>query len=87
LEGGPGAGIDDDLADVGAWGFDPSDVVAPVLFLHGGKDRMVPSTHSEWLARHCPSAELRLCPDDGHISVLGSADGALEWLAAHRRQG
>ena len=82
VEQGPGALIDDDLAYVAPWGFDPARVVAPTLFLHGGRDRVVPSTHSEWLARHCPSAELWLSADDGHISVLGSATSALEWLRA-----
>ena len=81
LAGGMGGFIDDDLAGVGAWGFDPADVVAPALFLHGGRDRVVPSSHGEWLARHCPSAELRLYPDDGHISVLNSgAAAAMSWL-------
>src|SRR3712207_8757159 len=31
--------VDDDLAGVCAWGFDSADVVAPVLFLRGGRDR------------------------------------------------
>jgi pimeloyl-ACP methyl ester carboxylesterase len=82
VEQGPGALIDDDLAYVAPWGFDPARVVAPTLFLHGGRDRVVPSTHSEWLTRHCPSAELWLSADDGHISVLRSATSALEWLRA-----
>ena len=81
LAGGIGGFIDDDLAGVGAWGFDPADVVAPALFLHGGRDRVVPATHGEWLARHCPSAELRLYPEDGHISVLNcGAAAAMSWL-------
>jgi pimeloyl-ACP methyl ester carboxylesterase len=81
LAGGMGGFIDDDLAGVGAWGFDPADVVAPALFLHGDRDRVVPATHGEWLARHCPSAELRLYPQDGHISVLNSgAAAAMSWL-------
>jgi hypothetical protein len=50
------------------------------LFLHGGLDRVVPSSHSQWLARRCPSAELRLSPHDGHISVLNSSADALGWL-------
>src|SRR5215216_4690005 len=45
LAGGMGGFIDDDLAGVGAWGFDPANVVAPALFLHGGRDRVVPSSH------------------------------------------
>jgi pimeloyl-ACP methyl ester carboxylesterase len=79
---GPGGLIDDDLAYVSPWGFDPAKTAAPVLLLHGGRDRVVPSSHSEWLARRCPSAELRLYPDDGHISILNSAEAALEWLRA-----
>jgi pimeloyl-ACP methyl ester carboxylesterase len=80
MENGPGGLIDDDLAYVAPWGFAPERVTAPALFLHGGRDRVVPSSHGAWLARHCPSAELRLRPDDGHISVLGAAESALEWL-------
>ncbi|MDQ5810206.1 MAG: alpha/beta hydrolase [Actinomycetota bacterium] len=83
VEGGPGGLIDDDLAYVAPWGFDPAQVIAPVLLVHGGWDRVVPSSHSEWLARRCPSAEPWLCPDDGHISILGSSAAALEWLREH----
>ena len=76
----PGPLIDDDLAYVGPLGFNPADVRAPVLLLHGGRDRVVPRSHGEWLARRCPSAELWLQPEDGHISVLRSGEAALEWL-------
>ena len=77
---GPGGLIDDDLAYVSPWGFDPAGVAVPVLLLHGGRDRIVPSSHGEWLAARCPSAELRLSPHDGHISILTSAPAALAWL-------
>jgi pimeloyl-ACP methyl ester carboxylesterase len=80
LENDQGGAIDDDLAYVAPWGFDAAQVRAPVLFLHGGQDRIAPSSHSQWLAGSCPSAELRLRPDDGHISVLNSAESALDWL-------
>jgi pimeloyl-ACP methyl ester carboxylesterase len=83
LENGQGGAIDDDLAYVAPWGFDAAQVRAPVLFLHGGQDRIAPSSHSQWLAGSCPSAELRLRPDDGHISVLNSAESALDWLREH----
>lgn len=72
--------VDDSLAGARAWGFALADVTVPVLILHGAKDRMVPSAHGEWLAAHCPAAELRLAPDAGHITVLDSAPTALAWL-------
>jgi pimeloyl-ACP methyl ester carboxylesterase len=87
VEGGPGGLIDDDLAYVAPWGFDPADCVAPALFVHGGRDRVVPCSHGEWLARRCPSAELRLRPDDGHISVLDSSAATMAWLREHADQG
>nr|WP_093878603.1 alpha/beta hydrolase [Streptomyces sp. TLI_105] len=80
VEGGPGGLIDDDLAYVSPWGCDPAEIVAPVLLLHGGGDRIVPSAHGRWLADRCPDAELRLVPDEGHVSVLGGGSAALEWL-------
>jgi pimeloyl-ACP methyl ester carboxylesterase len=87
MENGPGGLIDDDLAYVAPWGFDPARVVAPTLFLHGGLDRVVPSSHSEWLARRCPSAKLRLSSDDGHISVLDRGAAAMGWLREHADRG
>ena len=87
MEGGLGGMVDDDLAGVAQWGFDPGQVRPPVLFLHGAQDRMVPSSHGEWLARRTPSAELWLRPDDGHVSVLDAAEAALGWLWEGARQG
>jgi pimeloyl-ACP methyl ester carboxylesterase len=83
MAGGPGGLIDDDLAAVAPWGFEPQQIMAPVLFLHGGEDRIVPSSHSRWLASRCPSAELTLFPDDGHVSVLHAGAAALGWLREH----
>jgi pimeloyl-ACP methyl ester carboxylesterase len=80
VQAGPGGLIEDDLAAVSPWGFDPAGIVAPILLLHGAQDRVVPSSHGEWLAQRCPTAELRLSAGDGHISILDSAVAALEWL-------
>lgn len=82
LAGGPGPLIDDDLAYVTPWGFDPASIRVPALLLHGERDGMVPASHSRWLAARIPGAELRLTPDDGHISVLAHAPAALDWLLA-----
>jgi pimeloyl-ACP methyl ester carboxylesterase len=85
IAAGPAAPIDDDLAAVAPWGFDPARITAPTLLLHGTADRMVPSSHSEWLAGRIPSAELRLRPGDGHITVLDAVPDALEWIARQTR--
>lgn len=87
MEGGLGGMVDDDLACVASWGFDPAQVRAPVLFVHGDQDRMVPSSHGQWLARRTSSAELWLRPDDGHVSVLDAAEAALDWLWKQAHQG
>jgi pimeloyl-ACP methyl ester carboxylesterase len=83
IAAGPDGMVDDDLAYVADWGFDPASITAPVLVLHGGQDRIAPRAHGEWLARQIPGAELWLRPDDGHVSVLSSAEVALEWV--HRK--
>ncbi|MGX7680249.1 alpha/beta fold hydrolase [Jatrophihabitans sp. DSM 45814] len=74
--------VDDNLAYAAPWGFSPAEVAAPVLFLHGGQDRIVPSSHAVWLDRHTPSSELWLRASDGHVSVLDSGPAALEWISA-----
>lgn len=81
LEHGPDGMVDDDLAYVRAWGFDVADAGrAPVLIAHGAKDRVVPYTHGEWLGRSIPGADVRMFPEDGHISVLTRAEVLLDWL-------
>jgi len=72
--------VDDDIAYVTPWGCDPGSCVAPTLLVHGDADRVIPGSHSKWLARRCPDSQLWLTPGDGHISVLNSAGPALDWL-------
>lgn len=83
---GPAAMIDDELAYVSPWGFDPANITAPVLFLYGDQDRVVPLGHGEWLANRCPGAELRHTPEDGHISILDLGAEAIAWLSKHSRR-
>ncbi|HEX4362543.1 MAG TPA: alpha/beta fold hydrolase [Pseudonocardia sp.] len=85
IQAGTGGTVDDNLAFVRPWGFEPGQVGVPVLVVHGGEDRMVPSSHGAWLARHCPSAQFWLRPEEGHVSVLRYAEAALDWLGEHAR--
>lgn len=61
--------LDDDLAFVQSFGFDLSQVAKPVLVWQGDDDFMVPRAHSEWLAKHIPTAKLNFVPGHGHISL------------------
>ncbi|MBB2946834.1 pimeloyl-ACP methyl ester carboxylesterase [Actinoplanes lutulentus] len=86
IKNGPAPLIDDDLAYVGPWGFDPATITTPVLLVHGGDDLMVPSSHSAWLAGQITNAELRVVPGAGHISVLPvEGEPALGWIPAVTR--
>jgi pimeloyl-ACP methyl ester carboxylesterase len=81
--GGIGGMVDDDVAYTTPWGFEPSEVGARTLLLHGDRDRVVPVAHARWLAARLPAAELRITPGDGHVSVLATAGRqALRWLAS-----
>ena len=66
-----------------AYDIDPAEVAAPALFVHGGRDRVVPCSHGEWLARRVPSAELWLRSGEGHISILNQGAAAMGWLRKH----
>jgi pimeloyl-ACP methyl ester carboxylesterase len=62
--------VDDDLAFVAPWGFDPGDISVPVQVWQGRQDWMVPYAHGVWLSRHLPRADVRMSPDDGHVTLL-----------------
>jgi pimeloyl-ACP methyl ester carboxylesterase len=74
--------LDDDISYTSPWGFDPARIARPVLLLHGEADGIAPPSHARWLTSRVPDAELRVTPDDGHLSVLGHAPDALAWIAA-----
>ncbi|HZZ48492.1 MAG TPA: alpha/beta hydrolase [Pseudonocardia sp.] len=73
--------VDDDLAFVRPWGFDPADITAPQLVVHGTDDRIVPRAHGDWLARRCPAATHWSREGDGHVSIFEQLGPAVEWLS------
>ncbi|WP_286345420.1 alpha/beta fold hydrolase [Frondihabitans sucicola] len=75
--------VDDDLAFVSPWGFDPATITSPVLVAQGGLDRVVPAAHGFWLHDRIAGSEFWERPDDGHISILRAVPAALDWLLAH----
>jgi pimeloyl-ACP methyl ester carboxylesterase len=73
--------LDDDLALVGDWGFDVTEVDVPTFVWQGEEDLMVPFAHGRWLSEHLPRATAHLLPREGHLSVaLGSLDAMLDEL-------
>jgi pimeloyl-ACP methyl ester carboxylesterase len=75
--------VDDDLAFVSPWGFDPAAISVPVFLWQGDSDLMVPFAHGRWLAERIPAAKAHLLPGEGHISVfLNHIDEIFDELAA-----
>jgi pimeloyl-ACP methyl ester carboxylesterase len=62
-------------------------VQAPVLLLHGAKDRLVPVAAARQAARAFPAWRLEIADDVGHVPMLEAAawtaDKIVDWLNAH----
>ncbi|MEU6347189.1 alpha/beta hydrolase [Streptomyces sp. NPDC046977] len=69
LRDGVDGWVDDDLAFVRPWGFDPVAVQMPCFIWHGAADRTVPPAHGRRLADQLPDAVLRMLPGKGHLMV------------------
>jgi pimeloyl-ACP methyl ester carboxylesterase len=73
--------FDDDLVIVKPWGFDLDSISVPVLYWHGEQDKFVPFAHGVWLAANIPGVDVRLTPDDGHLTILEHHyDDVQSWL-------
>ncbi len=69
--------LDDDLAFMSEWGVDVSAMRVPVSVWQGAEDRFVPFSHGQWLARNVASAQGRLRPEHGHLSLVVGAYGEI----------
>lgn len=81
LRGGPDGWLDDDLAFVRPWGFDPAQLTVPTYVWQGSEDLMVPFAHGQWLAGQFGSGRAHLLYGEGHLSVIiGRFDAMLAEL-------
>lgn len=80
LRGSSYGWLDDGLALLSSWGFDPATVTRPVLLWHGARDTLAPVGHFEWLARRIPRARPVLERDAGHFGALEALPAVLDWL-------
>ncbi len=74
--------VDDDIAFVTPWGFEPSTIRIPTQVRYGTSDVLVPAAHGAWIARTVPGAAV-VSSGLGH---LGDPDvdlvESLSWLTA-----
>jgi pimeloyl-ACP methyl ester carboxylesterase len=72
--------IDDALAFCSPWGFDPADVVAPVLLWHGAEDVLSPVSHTYWLASKIVGSRVQIEPGAAHFGAFQVVLEVLAWL-------
>ena len=83
LTHGPSGWIDDDLAFMRPWGFEPADVAQPALLVQGELDILVPRGHMARLASQIPRARLEIVPGAGH-TLFDRTGEIVAWLLAER---
>jgi len=87
LREGPDGWIDDVLALRARWGFRLDSIRPPLLLWHGAEDNFAPASHTRWLARQIPGAEVRVQRHTAHFGAVEVLPEILAWLIdepAHR---
>jgi pimeloyl-ACP methyl ester carboxylesterase len=77
---GPAGWIDDDLAFVAPWGFDPASIDVPTLIWAGEADTLVPVAHAHSLHRTIRGSALVTVPNGGHLGAFAIQGRVLDWL-------
>lgn len=72
--------VDDDLAFILPWGFDPAAIVVPVRLEYGQADVLVPPSHGAWLASRMPGADVVVHPESSMEDPDGDLVSRLGWL-------
>lgn len=73
--------IDDVIALGNPWGFDLSDISAPVKLWAGGDDVFSPVGHTRWLAKRIERAEVEIEPSSAHFRSVEVLPKILTWIA------
>lgn len=75
--------MDDELAFIKPWGFDPSTIQVPVQIWHGKEDLFVPLSHGEWLGKTIKGAETHFFQTEGHLSLFFKKNHEIQkWLSS-----
>jgi pimeloyl-ACP methyl ester carboxylesterase len=73
--------IDDVIALSRPWGFDLSDITAPVKLWSGSDDVFSPTAHTYWLRDRISRAELDVVPGAAHFGAVEILPKILTWVA------
>jgi pimeloyl-ACP methyl ester carboxylesterase len=63
---GPWGAVDDELAQLGDWGFEPEAILAPTAIFYDPDETVLPAQHPQWLADHIPNSTLTITHTLGH---------------------
>ena len=79
--------VDDSLAFVAPWGFEPADIRCPALVLYGLEDSTLNPRHGEWLASRLPDVTVVVEDKGGHMPLDFEREIAevMTWLRTGER--
>jgi len=72
--------VDDALCLIQPWGFDVTEIRAPIRIDYGLTDVLAPPQHGEWLAHRVPNAEVVIDEQGGHFSAPNLVTERFGWL-------
>lgn len=72
--------VDDMLAFIKHWGFDPAEITTPTLIWHSSEDRFNPLAHGQWLANKVPASSSHFLKGEGHLSTWHNTPTMLDEL-------
>lgn len=55
------------------WGFQLSEIAVPTHFWQGKKDNNVPYQWAQWMSNECPTSQLTLFEEEGHLIIFNHA--------------
>ncbi|GAA2377298.1 alpha/beta hydrolase [Nonomuraea africana] len=72
--------VDDAMAFIGPWGFDPEVIEVPTLLWHGEDDVFSPAAHCRWLGERIPGSIVTVERGAAHFGALSVLPDVLRWL-------
>lgn len=76
--------MDDGLAFMKPWGFDPASIKVPTQIWHGRKDLFVPLSHGQWVAGRIKGADAHFFETEGHLSLFVKKNHEIQsWLSSY----